>query len=358
MSYNDPAFGMVQVQKKRRTLPPASRFSFRVQTFDFGAAHEFPTYESVVMTDAESGKVYRLMFDSEKVPPHVVVDVQQDGETQYVLTLTVGANKQVQVHDGPPAATTSAERVEVELTMDEITAPIDITATAGELAWLNRTLQTFCPALHLQFAPLSNLPGTVTIFEMTENYLTLCLYHDATCVASIQFKPADDVSGHKQLEISSRTMEGYQGKKLNRLLKAAALRLANHMRVANKPVRFLLSVAINPAVVYSLLKTYNTQVAPQVKAALGFGTKSTEHVFAAIATYLKRHDAMNIRVHVSCENVSKAQMEFLALTGMMGEHVDTIACPETVPLASELASSSTALTPAEAARLAILEMLE
>ena len=124
-----------------------------------------------------------------------------------------------------------------------------------ELEKQNQQLQEKCPAFSLKLDYLYRLPGTkVTYTEIFPN-LVLCLYYnDENCIASIEM--LYNKRNH-QIEINSLTDAKFEGKKLNKLLRASAILLSPKIYPA---AREIYSAAINPTYAWLMIKYFDASI--------------------------------------------------------------------------------------------------
>ena len=122
--------------------------------------------------------------------------------------------------------------------------------------YLNGKLQEKCPMLTMEFGLFSEMSvrENVSFYEKNTQlplYL-LCLNIKKNgkthCISSISCKLSMN-----EMEISSKTHRDYEGKKYNLLLRSAIILLAQHMR----PITKVVSRAINPISVFSMVKYFN-----------------------------------------------------------------------------------------------------
>jgi hypothetical protein len=171
---------------------------------------------------------------------------------------------------------------------------VDASGTTDVLAELNRKIRDKCSTMYVKIGNLydmANVPGSrVASFYHNKPYLTLCLYHDADCVSSVQLQfsvpiypdqttavddwiyefdtrapapgdadatdaPTRRVAG-QSFEINSETMAAYQGNRYNKLLRAVTLLLAPSIQINGRRLDTLISRPVNPISAYTLISAY------------------------------------------------------------------------------------------------------
>jgi hypothetical protein len=134
---------------------------------------------------------------------------------------------------------------------------------------LNAKLQIRCPTLELRLDYLINQPGILTAYytpkELT-NQLTLCLYNQGNCIASIMCEltssSGDPQSFPDAFEILSATNLSMENRKFNKLLRAAVIIISNLITIndTDNNINYIISKAINPASAWLLINYYNAEI--------------------------------------------------------------------------------------------------
>lgn len=91
-------------------------------------------------------------------------------------------------------------------------------------------------------------------FNLNSTMLLLCLFDRNKCVSSIVIEIDKD---ERELEISSKTNMHYEGKKLNKLLRAAIIIISKSLY---PDADYLVSNAVNPISAYQMIKTFKGKV--------------------------------------------------------------------------------------------------
>ena len=224
-----------------------------------------------------------------------------------------------------------------------ITSPyiVNIDRAVLRLQELNTILQTRCPSLELKFDYLLNLPGEIVSSYYFKNYLTLCLYHQGSCVASImcylKVYPPEPPGGIPPIpnafEIISETNLSMRDRKFNKLLRAVLIIISNWIRVSNEPtieqilddkndyedyvrIEHIISQAINPISAWLLINYYNAEIVEQ-----GFlqymkdeerrqGIPITKPTKKLIQDYMGTTRDINTIIELNPDNIDKAFAEF------------------------------------------------
>jgi hypothetical protein len=96
-----------------------------------------------------------------------------------------------------------------------------------------------------------NLNGTITTFSNILHYLVLCLYKDNTCISSIELVMYEDY-----ISINSKTLNVYENKKINTLLRAIVIIIGNLFN----NIKYIKSGAINPISAYILTRHFKATI--------------------------------------------------------------------------------------------------
>jgi hypothetical protein len=91
-------------------------------------------------------------------------------------------------------------------------------------------------------------------FNLNSTMLLLCLFDRNKCVSSIVIEIDKD---ERELEISSKTNMYYEGKKLNKLLRAAIIIISKSLY---PEADYLVSNAVNPISAYQMIKTFKGKI--------------------------------------------------------------------------------------------------
>jgi hypothetical protein len=144
--------------------------------------------------------------------------------------------------------------------MDDI--DIDLKSTRSVLAILNRYLGKKCKGeLSIQIIDNTNKGDleTFAIYDKDSRIdFVICMIFTRNrikkCVSSISCKINDDMT----LEFSSKTDEAFERKKYNLLLRSALILICPFIRVKrNQRITKILSRAVNPISIYSLVKYFH-----------------------------------------------------------------------------------------------------
>jgi hypothetical protein len=125
----------------------------------------------------------------------------------------------------------------------------DLIAATEEINELNKKLEAL--PLKITLNPFYEVPTSniVASYDRKFETLLLCIYYGNTCISSIILTVNDDT-----IKIDSYTMADYQGRKLNVLMRAVAILLANKIK---PDAESLSSLSINPISAYVLMKYFN-----------------------------------------------------------------------------------------------------
>ena len=139
---------------------------------------------------------------------------------------------------------------------------IKLTSTRTVLATLNRYLSKQCKGeLSIQIIDHTNKDEleTFSIYDKSSRIdFVICMIFTRNrikkCVSSISCKINDDMS----LEFSSKTDEAFERKKYNLLLRSALILICPFIRInTNQRITKILSRAVNPISIYSLVKYFH-----------------------------------------------------------------------------------------------------
>ena len=126
---------------------------------------------------------------------------------------------------------------------------IDISATIPIIETLNTSLKDKCDNLSLSLNYIYNMNGSVVSYSSDIAILVLCLNHPTEgCISSVEVVIIDV----DDLNISSKTKGMFEGKKYNKLLRAALIIIAPLLNC-----RTLTSNAINPISTWLLMNSFN-----------------------------------------------------------------------------------------------------
>lgn len=92
----------------------------------------------------------------------------------------------------------------------------------------------------------------VSSYENKGDMLLLCLYSKHQCVGSLLIEYG---ARNKELKIDSKTNEGFQGRKINKLLRSVIVIIGNEL--IGNPNGFVLSFPINPISAHIMIKYLN-----------------------------------------------------------------------------------------------------
>jgi hypothetical protein len=125
---------------------------------------------------------------------------------------------------------------------------IDISGTEPKIKELNDLLTVKCGNLSLSLDYGYNMNGYVVSFSGSNRTLLLCLNHpEKGCISSIEV-----ITDGSKLIINSKTKEEFEGKKYNKLLRAATIIIAPLLDCET-----LTSYAINPISTWLLMNSFN-----------------------------------------------------------------------------------------------------
>jgi hypothetical protein len=143
------------------------------------------------------------------------------------------------------------------------------------------------------------------------NQLLLCYFNKNNCISQIQLNIVNNDSIYGTvLTIDSDTKTGYEGLKINRLLRAISIIIAKEI---NNKIQAIMSNAVNPISLYLLAKYYNAKV-------YNSDTNNLEKEFNSQTTYtqaneyIKRYGGAMVYVELTQENISNAEILFDDLT--------------------------------------------
>ena len=131
---------------------------------------------------------------------------------------------------------------------------VNLNRVRTKLIELNERLQKKCAQLFLQMDDYYNLPGNLDGSTFNTGNLTLCLYYDTKCISSIDIKYVGD----NKVEISSKTLSEYEGKKYNKFLRATIIIISTFIMCETMNITTLISRAINPISARLLISNFDT----------------------------------------------------------------------------------------------------
>ena len=120
---------------------------------------------------------------------------------------------------------------------------------------INAALQTKCgPSYRVTLTQYRDKDETAAVYdEFSPDYdIILCLYHDAKCVSSITGKYSQS---SKSMELLSKTINEYEGKKINLYLRTIFIYLM--LSVRTPIIKTIVSHATNPISTYTMYKHYH-----------------------------------------------------------------------------------------------------
>lgn len=135
---------------------------------------------------------------------------------------------------------------------------ITYTKAIDGITRLNTQLEKICPEFSISLDYVYRLPGELNLYSNGEfTRLTLCLYHKAGCVASIQLYILNGV-----VTFDSFTNPDYERNKYNSLLTCIMLMIGGDLEYAGAPVTELYAEVINKDLARLLLLTFKAQLSP------------------------------------------------------------------------------------------------
>lgn len=245
---------------------------------------------------------------------------------------------------------------------------VNIDGAILRLNELNRMLQSKCPSLEVRLNYFINQPGILSTFY-TENLLTLCLYNQGNCIASIMCKlenyplfgmTDEDFERERPIpnsfEISSETNISVQGRKFNKLLRAVLIIISNQITVTKNPqirlepledvpppppsqslllprlpppptmpissamrgpaIQHILSQAINPISAWLSINYYNAEIIEPafIQYIRDIEIKQNRKIEkipqSLIEAYMKDRRDINTKIDLTDVNINKAFEEF------------------------------------------------
>jgi len=125
---------------------------------------------------------------------------------------------------------------------------IDISATIPIIETLNASLKDKCDNLSLSLNYIYNMNWSVVSYSSDIAILVLCLNHPTEgCISSVEV-----IINGVDLNISSKTKDRFEGKKYNKLLRAAVIIIAPLLNCQT-----LTSNAVNPISTWLLMNSFN-----------------------------------------------------------------------------------------------------
>jgi hypothetical protein len=91
----------------------------------------------------------------------------------------------------------------------------------------------------------------INAYEFEIENLLLCIFHNNICVSSLVIHYNNN---EKQISIDSKTNDEYEGKKLNKLLRAIVIIISKRLY---SDAKYIVSNAINPTSAYLMIKYFN-----------------------------------------------------------------------------------------------------
>jgi proline iminopeptidase len=230
------------------------RFEFNVKTF------ASPTNYLLIIADHQTGRIHRWSFDEDD--PRVVlelIETEEDEEENDVPVITVDVRyipetQELEVKKIDNCTIETCEKI--YLGYSDLFDPQQYTLgnVKNVLDNVNARLHGVCPNLNIQLRNLQQHTGIITTYSPSTNYLTLCMYLAADCVASVQIMLRD--TGGVFL---SKTREDLEKRGINQLLRAVAILLAPHIYFEGKPLKNIDSLAANWKSAYVLLSKYECE---------------------------------------------------------------------------------------------------
>lgn len=127
----------------------------------------------------------------------------------------------------------------------------------NELIRLNSLLKTKCPELELVLNTKSNLSNLyIESYTKSKNVVLLCLYYNTTCISNIEFI-INETNNPYDLTINSKTLDSYQNKKYNKLLRCVAIYLSCFMTIDNEHFKTIISQGVNPITIWLMISYFN-----------------------------------------------------------------------------------------------------
>ena len=235
-------------------------------------------------------KIINLNKDEDHVPPEVVQNIEASLTTHATRTYSdlVADLEQQDV------------RVIKQMCHEEQYPKRELDRAKRVLDEFNKALRTACPNndLYLTLDYAYNLPGLVHTYLHWHtfndiDFLILCLYHNDTCVSSIEL-----MKDEGRMDINSKTLEMYEGYKYNTLLRGVAILVAAALGCTHFD-----STAINPTSAYVLLKYYKAQ--PLTKTFADYLSTQPNLTYATIADFKNVHKRfdVNLTIELTPQNV-------------------------------------------------------
>ena len=180
---------------------------------------------------------------------------------------------------------------------------------------LNELLKLKCGNLSLNLDYVYKLQGTIATYTEPSDVdtLVLCLYNNNNCISSIELN--EDEEGN--LQINSKTISEFEGKKYNKLLRGVVIIIASLIDGVQK----IVSDAINPISAWLLISAYNAVIPPDNDENISFykflSTKADKTITQKTLQEFKEYDKLNFRLYLFTElneiNVRKSYDMFRSL---------------------------------------------
>lgn len=136
------------------------------------------------------------------------------------------------------------------ITLDRLIClePIDLIPAKRYIRGLNKKLNCSEYNLGINYVFYLKDYTNITAFDYRSDSIILCIFKEQKCISSIVFEIDDNI-----ISIDSKTHSDYEGRKMNKLLRAISIMIAPKL-VPN--VKYIKSVAINPISAHLMLKYF------------------------------------------------------------------------------------------------------
>ena len=176
---------------------------------------------------------------------------------------------------------------------------LDLTQANNKINELNKKLSCDKYKLQLNYVFDMDVSTEVNAFSFDGSTLLLCIYNESKCVSSLVIKYIEKDS---DIYIDSKTKQEFEGKKLNKLLRAVIILLSLKIFPHSKG---LVSSAINPISAYTMIQHFKA-------VPIEEDENEVFNSYSQIEAYMKqpRKGGITTRVILNDENIRNANAVF------------------------------------------------
>lgn len=213
-------------------------------------------------------------------------------------TLTATENKQIREKKGILRKIPNFKYIELEFY--HCHHNIDLTNAKYELNNLNELWKCSNYTLKLDYVFEMENDTEINARESSSTTLLLCIYNESKCVSSLVIKYD---SQSNDIMIESKTKNEFEGKSMNKLLRAVIILLSKHLFPSAVGI---VSTAINATSAYIMIKHFNAIPSEDINAIV--------NTYKNIATYVNDNGGIETRVILNDPNIENANQKFIEIT--------------------------------------------